>query len=230
MQYGISFRSQVGEVIDPYVRETRSKIEPYHKYYLAKQTGFGATLHSPYRLDPLTAKPLTREGYGFGAGNLLGLVNLIRPFGLQFSKERHDPIHKLLYKHGLRLDTDTRELANQGMDNAQISKFIELQAADGQLKSAFQEYFKSDRYKGDLAADEEHPPEELKDSAVYESLKAIKTPFTEAARDMMMYGNPEHPETIRFAEDLEVKQQELLEKYQTRQKVINRLRFEDMNP
>jgi hypothetical protein len=116
------------------------------------------------------------------------------------------------------------------MDNAQISKFIELQAADGQLKSAFKEYFKSDRYKGDLAADEEHPPEELKDSAVYESLRAIKTPFTETARDMMMYGNPEHPETMRFADDLEVKRQELLEKYQTREKAINRLRFEDINP
>ena len=166
MQYCISFRSQVGQAIDPYVRETRSKIEPYHKFHLAKMTGLGATMHSPHRLDPLTAKPLTREGYGFGAGNLLGLVNLIRPFGLQFSKERHDPIHKLLYKHGLRLDTDTRELANQGMDNAQISKFIELQAADGQLRSAFKEYFGSDRYKGDLAADEEHPPEDLKDSAV----------------------------------------------------------------
>ena len=230
MQYGISFRSQLGEAIDPFVRETRSKIEPYHKYYLAKQTGFGATMHSPHRLDPLTAKPLTREGYGFGAGNLLGLVNLIRPFGLQFSKERHDPIHKLLYKHGLRLDTDTRELANQGMDNAQISKFIELQAADGRLRSAFKKYFNSTRYKGDLAADEEHPPEDLKDSAVYESLRDLKQPFTEAARDMMMYGNPEHPETMRFADDLEAKRQELLEKYQTRQKALNRIRFEDMNP
>ena len=233
LQYGMSFRSQTGEVIDPYIRETRSQMEPFHKYHLAKMTGWGATMHSPHRLDPLTAKPLEREGYGFGGGNLLGAVNLLRPFGVQFSKERHDPIHKKLYKHGLRLDTDIRELEGLGFDNAQISKFVEYQAlGDGQttLRDVFAKYFGSKRYELDLEEDKNFPPEDVTDSVVYQHLKFLKKPFTDMARELMKNGVEGDPASTNFAQRLVEKRKELLLKYQSYDRSTNQLRLEDVTP
>ena len=224
----ISFRTQTGEVIDPYVRETRSQMEPWWKFHLAKATGFGATMHSPHRLDPLTAKPLTRDGVEGWGGRGLGLLNLIRPFGVQFSKERHDFVHKKLYKHGIKLDTNVRELEGLGFDNAQISKFIEFQAnVDGEipLRKALTDYFTGPAYERDLKLDEQYPAEEVSDTFTHKSLKQIVNPYKEMARYLMKRGVEGDPASTDFAKRLKQKQEELLLKFQSRSKVINEQRL-----
>lgn len=60
--YASSFRNQVGQVMDPAVREARSTLEPTWSWYLKKHLGFGSTAMLPQAVDEVTGKPLTRDG------------------------------------------------------------------------------------------------------------------------------------------------------------------------
>lgn len=139
------FRNQVGQWIDPAIREMRSQIEPTWDWFIKKQTGLGSTKAFPQQLDPVTGKPMERDGVPGFAGGLMGAMSPFT-FGLRFSKTRFEPIHKMLAAEGVDIDNDQRKLNIQDLTNEEMVEYTRLRAGDGQLKKDLLEYFNSPQY------------------------------------------------------------------------------------
>jgi hypothetical protein len=141
-------RNQVGQYIDSALREVRSQIEPSWSWYLKKHTGLGSTTALPQQLDPVTGKPLSREGLG-SAGGFVSALQTINPIGLglRLSKNRFEPVHKMLAEEGVDIDNDQRKLNTQDMTNEEVVEYVRLRAGDGELKKDLLTYFNSPQYK-----------------------------------------------------------------------------------
>lgn len=140
-------RSQVGQILDPYIREHRSAIEPMWSWFIKKNGGVGISSTLPARTDPLTGEALTRDGYGVGGGNLLALFNMASPLGLRFSQNRTDPIHKMLFDAGVNIDEEMRTMDDVDLTNKEMVEYELLKAGNGQLRKDLLDYFNSDQYK-----------------------------------------------------------------------------------
>jgi murein DD-endopeptidase MepM/ murein hydrolase activator NlpD len=141
-----ALRSQAGQVMDTAAREVRSLIEPAWSWGLKKHIGVGSTTALPQKLDPVTGKPLTRDGVEGPLGNGLAIINSIAPFGIRFSKQRFEKVHQLLESEGVDIEDAQRKLNTQDMTNEQMVEYTKLRADGGNLKKALLEYFYSDQY------------------------------------------------------------------------------------
>ena len=224
------FRSQVGKLFDPIIREHRSKIEPSWSWFLKKNLGLGSTTFLPERVDPLTAKPLTRDGFGVGGGNVMALINMFSPLGLQFSKNRTEPIHKKLFDHGVNIDEEMRTMSagkeTIGLTNDEITEFRRLKAGDGRLVEDLLSYFKSDQYNlVDLQTEQEQLAQGLEQNktAVHQAIMEIMSAYSAEAKSIMRAGY------TRTSQGLQQRLQEALTKqsdieFDARQR-SNQLRF-----
>jgi len=203
-------RSQVGKLIDPTIREYRARLEPGWSWYLKKNAGMGLTRFLPERRDPLTDKPLTRDGYGDGGGTLLGLLNMTVPLGLRFSQNRTDPVHKDLYDWGFDIEDKNREIGGLDLTNEEMSEFNTLRSANGEFRKAFVDYFKSDQYtkvdkiSSDAALER---GEDASTTDVYKELSSIANGYGADARSTMKLGltEPSKSFSARWQEALERK-------------------------
>tara|TARA_A100001234_G_C12639360_1_gene391341 strand:- start:1454 stop:4093 length:2640 start_codon:yes stop_codon:yes gene_type:complete len=184
-------RSQVGALFDPYIREHRSAIEPTFQWYIKKNFGLGASLMLPARTNPLTSEPLTRDGYGVGGGNMLGLINMFSPLGLRFSQDRTDPLQKMLFDAGVNIDEETRGIEGLDLTNDEMVEFKLLRASNGNLKQELLKYFNSDQYKDvdkpntDLRIEQ---GQEQSDTPVYKRLMEIIGAYGSSAKSVMKLG------------------------------------------
>ena len=138
-------RNQVGQMVDSSIREMRSQLEPTWDWFIKKQTGLGSTKAFPQQLDPVTGKPMERDGVqGFGGGLMAAMSPFT--FGVRFSKTRFEPIHKMLAAEGVDIDNDQRKLNIQDLTNEEMVEYTRLRAGDGQLKKDLLEYFNSPQY------------------------------------------------------------------------------------
>ena len=187
-------RSQVGKVIDPMIREYRARLEPTWSWFLKKNLGLGFTRTLPARPDPLTDKPLTRDGYGDGGGSLLALVNMFSPLGLRFSQNRTDPVHKNLYEWGFDIEDKTRSIDGLDLTNEEMIEFNTLRAANGKFKNEYLDYFNGDQYlKVDKPASEAalKDGQDMTDTEVYKALSKINSRFSSQAKNSMRLGTTE---------------------------------------
>ena len=185
--YGM--RNQIGGLFDPYIRETRSKLDQSAVWF-KKSTGLGPDL--PKRLDPISGKPLTKEGFTPNEGSpLVSLINMATPLGLRFSQERHKTIHKELFRWGVPLDPNTRDVEGVELTNDEMVEYIRLRADGGKLEQALLDYKNSERYK-----EVDKPQSELmlkegyeeKDTPVHKTYKDIISAFGRTARAQMDLG------------------------------------------
>ena len=138
-------RNQVGQMVDSSIREMRSQLEPTWDWFIKKQTGLGSTKAFPQQLDPVTGKPMERDGVqGFGGGLMAAMSPFT--FGVRFSKTRFEPIHKMLAAEGVDIDNDQRKLNIQDLTNEEMVEYTRLRAGDGQLKKDLLDYFNSPQY------------------------------------------------------------------------------------
>lgn len=140
-------RSQTNEVIDLALREVRSQLEPTWEWFLNKHTGLGASYRNPQRLDPVTGKPLVRDGVEGPLGHGLALINMTAPFGLRFSKNRFEKVHQFLFDEGIDVQDVYKKLGGQDLTNAEMTEYVRLRADNGGLKKALLDYFYSDQYQ-----------------------------------------------------------------------------------
>ena len=182
-------RSQVGGLFDQYIRETRAKLDQ-HVSWTKKATGLGPEL--PKRLDPITGKPLTKEGFTNEQGGFfLSLTNMASPLGLRFSMERSKPIHKELFNWGVRLDPETKDVEGVELTNDEMQEYIRLRADGGKLEQSLLDYKNSKRYK-----EVDKPQSELmlkegyeeKDTPVHQAYSDIIAAFGRTARAQMDLG------------------------------------------
>jgi len=204
------FRSQVGKVIDPTIREYRARHEPTWSWFLKKNGGMGLSRLLPARPDPLTDKPLTRDGYGDGGGNLLGLINMAVPLGLRFSQNRTDPVHKELYDWGFDIEDKNREISGIDLTNEEMAEFNTLRSANGDFRKAFVDYFKSDQYtKVDKISSDKalERGDDASTTDVYRELSSITNAYGNDARATMKLGltEPSRSFSKRWTEALERK-------------------------
>jgi hypothetical protein len=184
-------RSQVNEVIDPALREVRSQIEPYWEWFLNKHVGFGSTKNLPQRLDPVIGKELTRDGIDGPLGHFAGLVNMVAPFGVRFSKNRFEAVHKFLYNEGVDVADMYKKLGGQDLTNDEMTEYVRLRAADGELNRQLLNYFYSDQYnKVDKPNSELQRKEGVEASDTYaaQNIKNIVRQFHDAAIAQMELG------------------------------------------
>ena len=200
-------RSQVGKVLDPMTREYKARLEPGWSWFLKKNGGAGLTRLLPERKDPLTDKPLTRDGYGDGGGNLLALINMFSPLGLRFSQNRTDPVHKDLYEWGFDIDDRTKAIDGVDLTNEEMVELNTIRSDKGKFRQAFLDYFNSDQYlKVDKPVSELRldAKQEMSDTEVYKALSGINANFTKTARNEMTLGttDPSKSFSTRWEEDL----------------------------
>ena len=200
-------RSQVGKVLDPMSREYKSRLEPGWSWFLKKNGGAGLTRLLPERKDPLTDKPLTRDGYGDGGGTLLALINMFSPLGLRFSQNRTDPVHKDLYEWGFDIDDRTKAIDGVDLTNEEMVELNTIRSDKGKFRQAFLDYFNSDQYlKVDKPVSELRLDrgQEMSDTEVYKALSGINSDFTSSARNLMRLGttDPSKSFSTRWEEDL----------------------------
>ena len=191
-------RNQIGQLLDPIIREHRAKNEPAWSWFLKKNGGLGSTAALPGRPDPLTGGEMTRDGFGVGGGNMLALINMGTPLGLRFSLNRTDPVHKKLFDAGVNIDEEMRTMINGGipvdLTNEEMSEFRSLKAADGALRADLLEYFNSPQYtKVDLPATEQQRQAGAKDSStdVYKAVTNIIRGYSTNAKNVMKLGYTE---------------------------------------
>lgn len=184
-------RSQVGQLIDPYIREHRSAIEPTFQWFIKKNFGLGASTMLPAKTNPLTSEPLTRDGFGTGGGNMLALINMFSPLGMRFSLDRTDPLQKMLFDAGVNIDEETRGIADVDLTNDEMVEFKLIRASNGKLKQDLLDYFNSDQYKevdkpnSDLRLEQ---GQEHSDTPVYERLMQIIGAYSSSAKSVMKLG------------------------------------------
>jgi hypothetical protein len=184
-------RSQVGQLIDPYIREHRSAIEPTWSWFLKKNGGFGLSATLPSRPDPLTGEALTRDGYGVGGGNLLALFNMASPLGLRFSQNRTDPVHKKLFDAGVNIDEEMRTMDDVDLTNKEMVEYELIKAGNGNLRKDLLDYFNSDQYK---LVDKPNSDQRIEsgqeesDTPVYKALMNIIGAYGKAAKNVMRLG------------------------------------------
>ncbi len=184
-------RSQLGQLVDPYVREHRSAIEPTWSWFMKKNAGLGLTTSLPARTDPLTGKALERDGYGVGGGNMLALLNMASPLGLRFSQNRTDPIHKMLFDSGVNIDEEMRKIDGTDLTNDEMVEYELLKANKGELRQQIIDYFKSDQYlkvdkpNSDLVLSEGR---EHSETPVYKALTSRISAYGKAAKNTMRLG------------------------------------------
>ena len=184
-------RSQVGALIDPYIREHRSLIEPTWSWFMKKNAGLGASALLPARTDPLTGDALTRDGYGVGGGNMLGVLNMISPLGLRFSQNRTDPLHKKLFDAGVNIDEEMRSMDGIDLTNDEMVEYELLKANKGGLRKQLLDYFNSEQYKQvDKPSSDERiaAGQEESDTPVYKRAMQIINAHGKAAKDVMRLG------------------------------------------
>ena len=184
-------RSQVGALIDPYIREHRSLIEPTWSWFMKKNAGLGASALLPARTDPLTGEALTRDGYGVGGGNMLGVLNMISPLGLRFSQNRTDPLHKKLFDAGVNIDEEMRSMDGIDLTNDEMVEYELLKANKGGLRKQLLDYFNSEQYKQvDKPSSDERiaAGQEESDTPVYKRAMQIINAHGKAAKDVMRLG------------------------------------------
>ena len=201
-------RSQVGKVLDPMIREYRARLEPTWSWFLKKNAGLGISRTLPARPDPLTNKPLTRDGYGDGGGNILALINMMSPLGLRFSQNRTDSVHRDLYEWGFDIEDRTRTIDGEDLTNDEMNEFSRLRAANGEFRQAFLDYFKSDQYnKVDKPVSEArlNDGQEMTDTEVYRALSKISDAYSKDARLKMQLGDTQASQSFnkRWEESLE---------------------------
>lgn len=219
-------RSQIGQVIDPVIREYRARHEPTWSWYLKKNAGLGSTMALPERLDPLTAEPLTRDGSDGLAGSLGALFNMASPLGLRFSMNRTDPVHKKLYEWGFDIEDRNKEIDNVDLTNEEMTEFTRLRASNGAFKKAFLDYFNSDQYtKIDKPTSDQDLANgvDKKDTDVYKELTRIQRAYSSAAQTQMKLGltSPSASYRARYEEAL----QKRLGSSRDRDQRINQQRF-----
>lgn len=139
-------RSQLGQMIDPAIRELRSELEPTWDWFLTKHGGLGSTMGAPQQLDPVTGEPLTRDGFDGIAGSLSAILQPLIG-SIRFSKSRFKPVHRYLEAEGYDITNRTKELMGQKLTNEQMVEYNRIRAGNGALEKDLNDYFNSDQYK-----------------------------------------------------------------------------------
>jgi hypothetical protein len=142
-------RGQVGQVIDPVLRELRSELNNSFSWFLERKFGLGASSSAPPNLDDVTGKPVARTGLEGAGSHLLAAFNSFRPLGVSISRDRFKPVHKYLTEVGVDVADSKRKLLGQELTNEEMTEYTKFMTKGGRFQKDLLDYFNSNRYKED---------------------------------------------------------------------------------